>query len=145
MPSSTRGFFLMYGEAIKTLQDELVALVGVELARSVLFRFGWKNGQGCAREMGLTGQGDAAMANLHEIWTEMGLARLVSIKSEGSAHTIRLEETLESSFEGRGCDFTRGFLAGLLSGITNRPHYCEEEKCTSRGDKMCVFVVERKV
>ena len=132
----------MYGEAIKTLQDELVKVLGVALARSFLFRFGYKTGHISAREMSLTAQGREAINHLGEIWMEMGLARPVSIEEKGNDIILKLTETLESSYGGaHGCDFTRGFLAGLISGITNLPHFCVEKKCVSKGFKECVFIL----
>ena len=140
-----RGFFVMYGEAIKTLQDELVAVLGTALSKSFLFRFGYKCGKINAREMGLNAHGKDALQYLGEIWMEMGLARPVSIEDKGKEVTIHLKETLESSFGGKGCDFTRGFLGGLMAGITNQPHFCKENQCVSKGAEVCVFtLVEEK-
>jgi len=74
--NESRGFFVMYAEAIKTLQDELISVLGVALARSFLFRFGYKSGYISAREMNLNAQGGEALEYLGEIWMEMGFARL---------------------------------------------------------------------
>lgn len=136
-----RGFFVMYGEAIKTLQDELVAVLGTALSRSFLFRFGYKCGKINAREMGLNAQGKNAINYLGEIWMEMGLARPISIEDKGKEIEIHLTETLESSFGGNGCDFTRGFLGGLMAGITNLPHFCSEKQCVSKEAEVCVFIL----
>jgi predicted hydrocarbon binding protein len=133
-------FFIMYGESIKTLQDELVAILGVSLARSLLFRFGFKCGHMSAEEMGLIGQGrQQVIEYLNEIWIEMGLARPETIKENGSELTITLDETLESSHDGKGCDFTRGFLGGLMSSISGVSYHCKESECVSSGHKACVF------
>ncbi len=137
--SGTQGFFIMSGEAIKTLQDELMAVLGAALARSFLFRFGYKCGHINARDLNLTAQGRGAINYLEEIWMEMGLARPKSITVKGDVVEIILLETLESTYGGKGCDFTRGFLGGLMAGITNQPHFCTEEKCVSKGGKHCVF------
>ena len=132
----------MYGESIKTLQDELAAVLGLALARGFLFRFGYKTGHVTAREMGLRGQGKEAIECLTEIWIEMGLARPTDITKSKNGLRITLEETLESSYDGdKGCDFTRGFVGGLISSITNVPHYCVEKECVSNGADRCVFVV----
>lgn len=138
-------FFVMYGESIKTLQDELVAILGVSLARSLLFRFGFKCGHMSAEEMGLIGHGrQQVIEYLNEIWLEMGLARPESIKENGSDVIITLSETLESSHDGKGCDFTRGFLGGLMSSISGVPYHCKESKCVSSGNKTCVFQVSEQ-
>ena len=139
---STGGFFIMYGESIKTLQDELVSVLGIALARSFLFRFGFKCGHVTAREMGLKAQGSQAIEYLGEIWMEMGLARPIKIKKKKAGLYLELKETLETSYKGdKGCDFTRGFLAGLMSAIANVPHHCVEEECASKGADKCVFVI----
>ena len=139
--SGGRGFFIMYGEAIKTLQDELVSVMGVALARSFLFRFGYKCGYVTAREMGLKGQGHQALDYMNEIWMEIGLARPIALEEREKGLTLKVKETLESSHNGKGCDFTRGFLGGLMASITNVPHYSVETKCVSKGAEMCVFEV----
>ena len=136
-----RGFFIMSGEAIKTLQDELASVLGIALTRSFLFRFGYKCGHINARDLKLTAQGKEAINFLGEIWMEMGLARPKSIQIDGNQVEIILSETLESSYGGKGCDFTRGFLGGLMAGITNQPHFCVESECVSKEDKFCVFIL----
>ena len=136
-----RGFFIMSGEAIKTLQDELASVLGIALTRSFLFRFGYKCGHINARDLNLTAQGKEAINFLGEIWMEMGLARPITIEIKGNEVEIVLSETLESSYGGKGCDFTRGFLGGLMAGITNQPHFCVENKCVSKDDKFCVFTL----
>ncbi len=135
------GYFIMSGEAIKTLQDELMSVLGAALARSFLFRFGYKCGYINARDLNLTAQGKEAINFLGEIWMEMGLARPKSITVKKDLVEIVLLETLESTYGGKGCDFTRGFIGGLMAGITNQPHFCVEEKCISKGGKFCVFKV----
>ena len=139
--SGGRGFFIMYGEAIKTLQDELDSVMGVALARSFLFRFGYKCGYVTAREMGLKGQGHQALDYMNEIWMEIGLARPIALEESEKGLTLKVKETLESSHNGKGCDFTRGFLGGLMASITNIPHYSVETECVSKGADMCVFEV----
>lgn len=132
----------MYGESIRTLQDELVSVLGNALARGFLFRFGFKTGHVTAREMGLQGQGSDVFDYFKEIWIEMGMARPTEITKAKKGMTITLEETLETSYAGdKGCDFTRGFVGGLISGITNVPHYCVEKECVSNGGDSCVFIV----
>ena len=144
----TSGFFIMYGESIKTLQDELVSVLGIALARGFLFRFGFKCGHVTAIEMGLQGQGKDVLDYMTEIWIEMGLARPTKIKRGKNGITMTMEKTLESSYKGdKGCDFTRGYIGGLMSAITNMPHYCVEKECFSNGAEACVFLVteeERK-
>jgi predicted hydrocarbon binding protein len=139
-----RGFFIMYGEAIKTLQDELVSVLGIALARSFLFRFGYKCGFVTAREMGLQGHGTQAIEHLGEIWMEIGLARPVSIEQKKNGLVLKVTETLESAHDGNGCDFTRGFLGGLMASITNVPHYSIESQCVSKGADACVFEVSEE-
>jgi predicted hydrocarbon binding protein len=139
------GFFIMYRESIKTLQDEMIAIVGLALARSIMFRYGFKCGNMSAREMGLGGQGRAHMVEYFtEIWMEIGLARPSSIKQKDSDLIITLKETLESTHSGRGCDFTRGYLAGMMTSISGTSYYCSETKCVSSGDKSCVFLLSEE-
>ncbi len=136
-----RGFFVMYSEGVRALQKELNAVMGRDLGRSVLFRFGFRCGKMSAKELGLMGQGKKALSYLNEAWIELGLARPVSIKERGGTVEVVLSSSLEASYDGTGCDFTRGFLGGMYSGITNIPHHCVERECASFGDKKCVFVL----
>ena len=136
-----RGFFVMYSEGVRALQKELNAVMGRDLGRSVLFRFGFRCGKMSAKELGLTGQGKKAISYLNEAWIELGLARPVSIKEKGGSVEVVLSNSLEASYDGTGCDFTRGFLGGMYSGITNIPHHCAEKACVSFGDQRCVFIL----
>ena len=139
----SQGFFIMYGESIKALQDELVAIMGVALAKSIMFRFGFKCGNMSAREMNIKGQGAQVVEFFREIWLELGLADPVSIKQRSGKTNLKVQRTLEVSFDGKyGCDFTRGYISGLMSTITGIPQHCLELKCVSKGDKMCEFVLE---
>ena len=140
-----RGFFLMHAITIKSLNDELTTLLGPHLTRSLLFRFGFKNGHVTAKEMHLSGQGTAALNYMEEIWIEMGLAEPLSVMNKGNEITIRLSETLESSFDLKACNYSRGFVAGLMSGITGIPYDCEEMTCVSRGNKVCEFVLKQNI
>jgi len=135
------GFFIMSRESIKTLQYDLISVMGATSARSFLFKFGYKCGYINAKGLNLAGQGKEAMNILGEMWIEMGLAKPISILFMDTKIEIVLSETLESSAGGKGCDFTRGFLGGLMTSITNKPHYCVENKCVSRKHDFCAFTL----
>ena len=138
-----RGFFLMHAITIKSLNDELNSLLGPHLTRSLLFRFGFKNGHMTAKEMHLVGQGETAQEYMEEIWIELGLAEPLMVEQKEKGLVIKLEETLESSFKLGACNYTRGFIAGLITGITGIPYECVEEDCVSRGDKACLFILKQ--
>lgn len=138
----SRGFFVMYSEGVRALQKELNAVMGRDLGKSVLFRFGFRCGRMSAKELGLVGQGKKALSYLNEAWIELGLARPVSIREKAGAVEVVLSSSLEASYEGTGCDFTRGFLGGMYSEITRVPHHCAERECVSFGGEMCVFVIQ---
>jgi predicted hydrocarbon binding protein len=140
-PVRNRGFFVMYSDGVRALQKELNAVMGRDLGRSVMFRFGFRCGKTSAKELGLVGQGKKALTYLKEAWMELGLARPVSIREKAGAIEVVLTSSLEASYEGTGCDFTRGFLGGMYSEITHVPHHCVERECVSSGGERCVFVL----
>ncbi|MFH0816288.1 MAG: V4R domain-containing protein [Methanobacteriota archaeon] len=140
-PVRNRGFFVMYSDGVRALQKELNAVMGRDLGRSVLFRFGFRCGKTSAKELGLVGQGKKALVYLNEAWIEIGLARPVSIRERSGVVEVVLSNSLEASHDGTGCDFTRGFLGGMYSEITHVPHHCVERECVSFGGERCVFVI----
>ena len=137
-----RGFFLMSVDAIKALQEELSTIVGPVLSGSVLFRFGFKSGFRSGEQMGLSLIGDQALDYLDESWIEMGFARPVKVEQkDGKIHVI-LSETLEAPIKHGKCDFTRGFLGGLVSSIFGVSYFSEEKKCSSKTGGQCHFVLK---
>jgi predicted hydrocarbon binding protein len=137
----------MYGGSLGMLHRELGEIMGVELARAVLFRYGFQCGEGTVRELGTE-----AMPSLKQFeqtlrghWNEMRLGHLADVKVEAGAITVVTETSIERNKEGAGCDFLRGYLAGFTSAVTGKRYGCSEETCVSTGGPKCQFkLIERK-
>jgi len=135
-------FYIMPIEGLATLRKELTGLVDEDVAGGVLFRYGYRSGYEIMKKLNL----DAGMDNLsemfEEIWHEIGLGRAHLI-SENGRMSVVFEESLEAKANGSrtvpSCDFTRGYLAGIISRILGKKYYATEEKCISMGNDVCLF------
>ena len=135
-------FYIMPIEGLATLRKELTGLVDEDVAGGVLFRYGYRSGYEIMKKLNL----DAGMDNLsemfEEIWHEIGLGRARLI-SENGRMSVVFEESLEAKANGSrtvpSCDFTRGYLAGIISRILGKKYYATEEKCISMGNDVCLF------
>jgi hypothetical protein len=54
--------------------------------------------------------------------------------------TVALEESIEAR-HGRRCDFTRGYLTGMVSTLMKRKFEAEETECIADGKYRCVHVL----
>lgn len=136
------GYFILHTQMIKCLQDDLIDILGEDITSSVLFRFGFKSGSKTSENMGLRAYGNGAIDYFEEIWMQSGVGRTLSCEEMDEGFQIVMEETIESMHQGTGCDFTRGFISGVITQMTGLPYYCEEERCVSRGDDRCIFIVK---
>ncbi len=142
-------FFIMPTEMLKSLHDEFASLAGEKIARSILFRCGFRGGESVTKRMGLScdnGMGIGDM--LLSLWIEIGLGRLRVLEETADEILIESEDSTESIAMGKTgkaeCDMTRGWLSGIVSMLTGKRFYCYEEKCASKGDKTCVYRVTVK-
>jgi predicted hydrocarbon binding protein len=55
------------------------------------------------------------------------------------------EAILKSSKRGKVCHWTRGFIAGFLSKVVDKPLEAVELKCAANGDELCEFEVMPKI
>ncbi|UCF08338.1 MAG: XylR N-terminal domain-containing protein [Thermoplasmata archaeon] len=138
-------FVSMPGDAITSLRSELSNLLGERLASGVLFRFGYRCGEGLAERLSSKETGsDNATEILPKIWQRTGLGTISQIKEisedemeveiAGSTEALAL-----GSAEEPICDCTRGYLAGVANWLSKKRFYCVEESCLSQGQKTCTF------
>jgi hypothetical protein len=59
---------------------------------------------------------------------------------EESEMVVNLEESVEAK-EGKSCDFSRGYLSGIVSQLTGKRYEVDEVECISSGYMMCVMQV----
>ena len=81
-----------------------------------------------------------------ENWGEFSFSHVDFTKAKGKVVVTDSFETVPLATKGhktkRGqpcCHFLRGFLAGFLSELFQKPTVVTEEKCAGRGDEHCEF------
>ncbi|MCX6650365.1 MAG: DUF835 domain-containing protein [Methanomassiliicoccales archaeon] len=132
-------FFVMPGSALKDLREELQLLNGTDSART-MERYGFRAGVGLVRTLGLECTDIAeARAIIEQVWTETGLSRLnIEIINETEI-VITFKESVEAE-NGDHCDFTRGYLSGIISSLMKKKYDAFEASCISDGAAKCVHV-----
>jgi predicted hydrocarbon binding protein len=142
---ASTAFFIMPAEVLLTLRAELSPLASDLAVRAILFRYGFRSGEACIQRLGIKAKEEKFPDILPDLWDEIGLGRLEMKKSKEESFTIQLNESIEGNVMGKigqaSCDFTRGYLAGIISQLTGQRYHCREEECISRGDAHCMFLL----
>jgi hypothetical protein len=55
--------------------------------------------------------------------------------------TLTFEESIEAR-DGRHCDFTRGYLSGMVSTLLKRRYESQESECIADGKNRCVHILK---
>jgi predicted hydrocarbon binding protein len=139
-------FFVMSGEALKSLGDELQILAGEGPAREAIERYGVRCGEGLAQRLAIGKLNVAELKDLMpDLLIETGLGRSRAVTISGDTVTIDLEESIEAAAVGKSsapsCRFTSGYLAGLISALTDRRFQGTEEACIASGGESCRHAV----
>lgn len=145
----TTAFFILPAEALITLRDELEPLANEDVIRAIIFRYGFRSGDACVESMGIKTKNLKQFKNLlPDIWEEVGLGRLHLDKFTEDSIELRLSESIEGIVLGdtqkTSCDFTRGYLAGVVSNLLGKMYHCKEEECVSAGDDQCAFILKER-
>ena len=138
MAKDLKPFFVMPASALKDLREELDLMEGVSSGETIE-RYGYRAGIGLLKTLGIECR-DLKQAEdvLAQIWSETGLSRIhIDLITEIVA---TFQESLEAEF-GRRCDFTRGYLAGVVSSLLGRKYESTEVSCMSEGAERCVHVL----
>jgi predicted hydrocarbon binding protein len=130
----------MPGTALNDLRDELDLIEGAN-ATETLQQFGYRAGVGLVRTLGLECTELEEMRDVvKQIWSETGLGRLeVDLITENEL-VISFSESVEAE-GGHSCDFTRGYLTGIVSSLTKRRFDSKEVSCLADGAHRCVHVL----
>lgn len=140
MERTARPFFVMPGTALKDLREELELLEGAS-SPDTMSRFGYRCGVGLVRTLGLECHGTDQMRDvLKQIWSETGLSRMEVDLITDNEMVITFADSIEAS-SGYTCDFTRGYLCGIVSTLTHRRYESKEVSCLSDGANRCVHVL----
>ena len=116
----------------------------------VLYEVGKKIGQHAARRIsemfGLKGKELLeALAQAGQA-TGWAITEIKEVDFERSSATIIVKDCFEAIAWRKKpyavCHWTRGYLAGYLSVVFNKPVEATETKCLAKGDEYCEFVIE---
>jgi predicted hydrocarbon binding protein len=143
MAETNVSFFVMTGDALRSLNDELRILLGENEAGALIERYGYRCGEGLVQSVGYTCENVEELEDtLPGLLIETGLGRATAKKVTEEEIIIEFEEAVEAQALGRGdtarCHFTRGYLSGVISTLFDTKYDCAEEACTCKGDEFCV-------
>jgi predicted hydrocarbon binding protein len=141
-------FFVMSGDALRSLNDELQIQVGDVEAGALLERYGFRCGESLVQSVGYTCDNiEELEETLPGLIIETGLGRAVTRSITADEIIIEFEESIEASHLGMkehaSCNFTRGYLAGVISSLLDKKYDAIEESCQCRGDPLCVHKIVR--
>ena len=135
----------MPAEAIKSLRMELANLLKEKLAKGVLFRFGYRCGEALVEGANSENPKNSELiVTLPKIWKQTGLGSINKIE-EVSENEIEIEinDSMEAKVLGASdipsCDYTRGYLAGICSSLTQKKFYGVETECKTQNQASCKF------
>ncbi|HVO77856.1 MAG TPA: DUF835 domain-containing protein [Methanomassiliicoccales archaeon] len=133
-------FFVMPGSALLDLREELELIEDKE-AGETLERYGYRAGVGLIGVLDVAAENEAELPEmLPQIWSETGLGRMNLKKATRGEIVVEVEESIEA-FHGRHCDFTRGYLAGIVSSLLDTRYSATEQECISDGKERCLHVL----
>ncbi len=130
-------FFVLPGSALLGLREELEIMEG-DYAGETLERMGFRAGISLVKSLEVGSLAVNSFAEVFtQLWAESGLSRAHVEKVEVEEIIVDFDDSLEAS-HGRRCDFTRGYLSGIVSGLLGVRYEAEEKVCMSEGAKRCV-------
>ncbi len=146
MKQKITAFFIMPAEALPTLRSEISPLASDMAVKAILFRYGFRCGEACVQSMDIQKMSVKKIKEmLPGLWDEIGLGRLNLELSDNEEFNLELNESIEAEANGdtdiASCDFTRGYIAGIVSYLTGKGYHCKEEECVSLGDSHCTFLL----
>ncbi|MDW5564106.1 MAG: DUF835 domain-containing protein [Methanomassiliicoccus sp.] len=126
----------MPAAALFSLREEL-ELLAEEHAGETLERTGFKAGMTLVSILEVP---PTSLEHFPEVftqlWSESGLSRSSVVKATAEEIVVTFDESVEAA-RGRKCDFTRGYLAGIVSGLLGRRYQATEMACMSQGAERC--------
>jgi predicted hydrocarbon binding protein len=136
-------FFIMPGNALKSLRDELSISSNEKVMEGILYRYGIRCGEGMIQRMGMECEDLVGVAEvLPGLWAGVGLGRIQIKDVTDGGMRIIFKEAIESQTAGQSheavCHFTRGYLAGVTSALVDYKVDCIEEECMAKGDEFCI-------
>lgn len=140
---------LVYRMLEYSLKDELVSRLGKDAQIDIFRKAGQRSGEYFARNMLHLDQPlnqfiSELQAKLQEL--KIGVLRIESVDEETGRIILTVSEDADCSglpvLGETVCNYDEGFLSGILSVYTGKPHSAIEIDCWATGDRVCRFRAE---
>jgi len=118
------------------LREELEIIEGEE-AGATLERFGHRAGTNLARGLEITCSLEDLKDILPQLWYEAGLSG-IGIDVKGEKVEARFHDSIETA-QGRPCDFSSGYLRGMVSSLLQRRYGTISAECSEDGSYVTVL------
>ncbi len=130
-------FFVLPASALISLREELELLAG-DWAGETLERTGFRAGMSLVSSLDFTTTKLEDFAEVFaQLWSEGGLSSTTVEKVSEEEIVVSFKGSVEATSK-RRCDFTRGYLEGIASGLLRRRYAATEVICVSQGADRCV-------
>ncbi len=138
-------FFIMPGNALKSLRDEIEIQGGDALANDMLYRYGIRCGEGMVTRMGMRCETMEEIAEtIPPLWAGIGLGRITVEEVSDEHIKVRFHESVESLALGKPkepkCHFTRGYLNGMTVGLSQKETNVDEVQCSQDWSETCFII-----
>jgi predicted hydrocarbon binding protein len=134
-------YFAMPASALIHLREELQIMMGDQYSKEALYRYGQRCGEALVEKVGIKCTAEELKGLFNDLWFEVGLGRPSLDKSTDDEIVVMFEESIEVSPK-NSCDYTRGYLAGVVSAILGRRYAAIETTCISDGAPCCTHVLK---
>jgi predicted hydrocarbon binding protein len=144
MGDTPKQFFVMPGDALIDLREELEITEGDEKTKEILWRYGARCGESLVDSLGIKCTLGDIKDTFSILWAETGLARAHLREVAQDKIVVELEDSIEAGKKEK-CHFTRGYLEGVLFSLLSKNYACEELSCRSEGNPLCTFKLVPKL
>ncbi|MDI6855613.1 MAG: DUF835 domain-containing protein [Candidatus Thermoplasmatota archaeon] len=132
-------FFVMPGNALKSLKDELRITIGDKETKFILERYGYRCGEELSEKIDVQCKKLEDLVEILEtLWAEIGLGRAYASSIVDEELVVKFE-TEEYHTKGEYCDFIKGYINGIADKLLAKKFYCYEKECVTKGFECCVF------
>jgi len=138
-------FYLIPPMVLSRLYDDFSSLVGDKRTRLILHQAGYRCGSKMAEGLDIdTADRELMEGALQELLIQLGLGVLRIEEYSGNRVVVSCVDSNEARAMGKrdhpACNFTTGYIRGLLEGLLSVKFNAAEEACASLGAPKCRFV-----
>ena len=139
-------YYIIPPMVLSRLYDDFSPLVGDKRTRLILHQAGYRCGMKLAEGLYIDTDDKGSMEKaVRELLIQLGLGLLELEEYSVNRITISCENSNEGQAMGnRGapsCNFTLGYIRGMLEILMGVMFHAHEEKCISAGDDRCRFIL----